>query len=116
MNPLTGDGIHYAMSSGMFAAEVCTKALETRDTSAAFLSKYQRLWDDDFGEEIALCTKILKLLLKHDDAKYIQLAAKDPFLIDMLLYMTTTQVRIHTYKWKIIRRFISLYLKNILER
>ena len=30
MNPLTGDGIHYAMSSGMFAAKVCAKAVEER--------------------------------------------------------------------------------------
>ena len=84
MNPLTGDGIHYAMSSGMFAAEVCTKAVEIKNTSADFLSKYQQRWTDDFGEEITLCTRILKLLLKHDDARYIRLAAKDAHVVDML--------------------------------
>jgi geranylgeranyl reductase family protein len=114
MNPLTGDGIHYAMSSGMFAAEVCTKAVEAKETSADFLSKYQRLWIDDFGEEITLCTRILKRLLKHDDEKYIKLVSKDPHLMDMLLYMANNQVQIHTYKWKIIRRFMSLYVKNLL--
>ena len=113
MNPLTGDGIHYAMSSGMFAAEICAKAIEAKNTSAVFLSKYQQRWNDDFGEEITLCTRILKRLLNHDDDKYIRLAAKDPYLVDMLLYMTTDQVRIHTYKWKIIRRFLSQYMKNI---
>jgi geranylgeranyl reductase family protein len=111
MNPLTGDGIHYAMSSGRFAAEVCTEALEADDTSAAFLSKYQRLWKDDFGEEITL---LLKRLLKHDDEKYVSLLSKDSRLVDMLLYMMNNQVRIHEYKWKLIKRFISVYLKDLL--
>jgi geranylgeranyl reductase family protein len=115
MNPLTGDGIHYAMSSGMFAAQICTQALKTKDTSADYLSRYQQLWNDDFGEEITLCTRILNHLLQHDDEKYIKLLSKDTQLIDMLLYMTKNQVQIHTYKWKIIRRFIPLYLKHLLR-
>jgi flavin-dependent dehydrogenase len=114
MNPLTGDGIHYAMSSGKFAAEVCTEALEADDTSATFLSKYQRLWKNDFGEEITLCALILKRLLKHGDEKYIRLLSKDTQIVDMLLYMVNNQVRIHEYKWKLIKRFISLYLKDLL--
>jgi flavin-dependent dehydrogenase len=114
MNPLTGDGIHYAMSSGKFAAEVCTEALEADDTSAAFLSKYQRLWKDDFGEEITLCMFVLKRLLKHDDEKYVKLLTKNPQIVDMLLYMVNNQMRIHDYKWKLVRRFISLYIKDLL--
>ncbi|MBE3121884.1 MAG: NAD(P)/FAD-dependent oxidoreductase [Thermoplasmata archaeon] len=114
MNPLTGDGIHYAMSSGKFAAEVCTEALEADDTSAVFLSKYQRLWKDDFGEEITLCAYILKRILKHGDEKYIKLLSKDTQIVDMLLYMVNNQVRIHDYKWKLVKRFISIYFKDIL--
>ncbi|MBU0496946.1 MAG: NAD(P)/FAD-dependent oxidoreductase [Candidatus Thermoplasmatota archaeon] len=113
MNPLTGDGIHYAMSSGMFAAEVCTEALEADDTSVAFLSKYQRFWKDDFGEEIALCRFLLKRLLKHDDEKYVKLLSKDPQLVDMFLSMMNTQLRIHDYKWKLIKRFIYIYMKDL---
>jgi len=115
MNPLTGDGVHYAMSSGRFAAEVCTEALEADDTSAAFLSKYQRLWKDDFGEEITLCTFLLKRLLKHDDEKYVNLLSKDSRMVEMLLYLMNDQVRIHEYKWKLIKRFIPLYLKDLLR-
>jgi geranylgeranyl reductase family protein len=115
MNPLTGDGIHYAMSSGKFAAEVCTEALEAEDTSAVFLSKYQRLWKDDFGEEITLCEYILKRLLKHGDEKYIKLLSKDTQIVDMFLYMLNNQMRIHDYKWKLVKRFIYIYIKDILR-
>ena len=67
------------------------------------------------SEKKSLCTSILKRLLKHDDEKYIKIVSKDTQLIDMLLNITNNQVRIHTYKWKIIRRFMSLYVKIFLE-
>jgi geranylgeranyl reductase family protein len=115
MNPLTGDGIHYAMSSGKFAAEVCIEALKVHDTSAAFLSRYQRLWKDDFGEEISLCASVLKRLVKHGDEKYINLLSKDSQIVDMLLDMMNGQEKIQKYKWKIVKRFISLYMKDLLR-
>jgi flavin-dependent dehydrogenase len=64
INPLTGDGIHYAMSSGMFAAQICMLAVEANAYNASFLSKYQQLWKNDFGEEIRLFSWVLKRLLK----------------------------------------------------
>ncbi|UCF13483.1 MAG: NAD(P)/FAD-dependent oxidoreductase [Thermoplasmatales archaeon] len=116
MNPLTGDGIHYAMSSGMIAAEVCTEALEADDTSAVFLSKYQRLWKDDFGGEITLFLRILKRLLKVDgDEKYIRLVSKDKQIIDMLLTIFYNQVRVQNYKWKLAKRFVYIYMKDLLR-
>jgi geranylgeranyl reductase family protein len=115
MNPLTGDGIHYAMSSGKFAAEVCTEALEKGDTSATFLSNYQRLWTNDFGEEINLCAYVLKQILKHGDEKYIRLLSKDAKIVDMVLSMINNQMRIRDYKWKLVKRFIYVYTKNLLR-
>jgi flavin-dependent dehydrogenase len=94
---------------------VCTEALEAEDTSAVFLSKYQRLWKDDFGEEITLCEYILKRLLKHGDEKYIKLLSKDTQIVDMFLYMLNNQMRIHDYKWKLVKRFIYIYIKDILR-
>lgn len=115
MNPLTGDGIHYAMSSGKFAADVCAMALEAGTTDTSFLSKYQTLWKNDFGEEMRLCGRVLKRLLKGDrDEKYIRLLSRDPQIIDVLLTMANTQGRIQDYKWKIVKRFIPLYVRDLL--
>jgi digeranylgeranylglycerophospholipid reductase len=114
MNPLTGDGIHYAMSAGMFAADVCAKALDAGRTDASFLSKYQKLWEYDFGKEMRLCGRLLKRLLKGDrDEKYIRLVSKDPRIIDELLTIANTQGRIQDYQWKIIRQFASLYIRDL---
>ncbi len=115
MNPLTGDGIHYAMSSGRFAAEVCALALEAGETKASFLSKYQRLWTYDFGGEIRLFARVLKLLLKENrDEKYIRLISRDPWIIDVLLTMANNQGRIQDYQWRIARRFAALYVRDLL--
>jgi geranylgeranyl reductase family protein len=114
MNPLTGDGIHYAMSAGMFAADVCGMALEAGTTNASFLSKYQRLWKNDFGEEIKIFGRVLNMLLKGNrDEKYIRLLSRDPQIFGMLFTMANTQGRIQEYQWKIIRRFIPLYMKDL---
>jgi geranylgeranyl reductase family protein len=113
MNPLTGDGIHYAMSAGMFAADVCAKALETGTTDASLLSQYQRLWKRDFGYEIKIFHLVLTLLLKGNrDETYIRILSKDPQIFGMLFTMANTQGRIQDYQWKVLRRFIPLYLKD----
>jgi flavin-dependent dehydrogenase len=114
MNPLTGDGIHYAMSSGMFAANICTMALKAGRTDASFLSKYQTLWKNDFGKEIKLCGRVLKMLLKGDrDEKYMRLLSRDQQIVDLLLTMAT-EGQIQDNQWNILKRFIPLYIKDLI--
>jgi geranylgeranyl reductase family protein len=116
MNPLTGDGIHYAMSSGKLAAHICVMALEAGSPNASFLSKYQRLWKNEFGGEIKLFELVLKRLLKENrDEKYIRLLSKDPQIIDLLLTMANTQGKIQDYIWSLAKRFVPLYLKDLLR-
>jgi geranylgeranyl reductase family protein len=113
MNPLTGDGIHYAMSSGMFAANICTMALKAGRTDATFLSKYQALWKQDFGAEIRPLSLVLKQLLKKDrDERYIRLLSKDPQFVEYLISKLSSDERLKDYQWKALRRFIPLYLKD----
>ena len=116
MNPLTGDGIDYAMSSGKIAAEVCTEALEADDTSAFFLSKYQRLWKNDFGKEIKLCLLILKGLLERNSGeKYVRLVSRDTQIVDMVLTLLNNQERLHEIQWKLVKRFAYIYCRDLLR-
>jgi geranylgeranyl reductase family protein len=115
MNPLTGDGIHYAMSAGKFAADVCASAVEQGKTTASFLSRYQTLWNHDFGGEIKLFRFVLTMVLHGNrNEKYIRLVSRDSQIIDTLLTMAETQGRIQDYQWRIAKRFISLYLRDLL--
>jgi digeranylgeranylglycerophospholipid reductase len=112
VNPLTGDGIHYAMSSGKYAAEVCAMALDAGTTDASFLSRYQRLWKDDFGDEIKMFRRLMKRVLQKDE-RYIRLLSRDPGLITMVLMLADTQGTLSDHKWKILRRFVPLYVKDL---
>ncbi len=114
MNPLTGDGIHYAMSAGMFAAEVCAQGLKAGTMDASSLSKYQRLWKKDFGGEIKIFQRVLNMLLKKErDEKYVRILSRDPQIFGLLFTMANTQGRIQEYQWKVLRRFIPMYLKDL---
>ncbi len=98
------------------AAKVCTEALEAGDTSLLFLSKYQRLWNNDFGKEIKLCLLILKRLLEKDSGeKYVRLISRDPQIVDMVLTLLNNQGRLHEYQWKLVKRFIYIYCKDLLR-
>jgi len=116
INPLSGDGIDYAMSSGKIAAEVCTEALESENINAFFLSKYQRLWKNDFGEEIKLCSRILNALLQSNRGeKYVKLLSRDPQIVNLVLTLLNNQGRLSEYQWKLVKRFVIIYCKDLLR-
>jgi len=101
------------MSAGMFAADVCAKALEAGTPNASFLSDYQRLWKKDFGGEIIIFQRVLNMLLKKNrDETYVRILSKDPQIFGLLFTMANTGGRIQEYQWKILRRFIPLYMKD----
>jgi digeranylgeranylglycerophospholipid reductase len=52
VSPLTGGGISYAMKAARFAAHVIADAIENDSLDAGTLSKYQQLWQSEFGDEV----------------------------------------------------------------
>lgn len=49
VNPLTGEGIDYALESGEFAGEIAVRAARSGSFDATSLAPYQRLCDATFG-------------------------------------------------------------------
>jgi len=76
INPVSGEGIYYAMSSGEIAAGVIAEALETGGTSERFLSRYQKIWKNDFGKDIKLLLRSTKQWAKGTE-KFVKLASRD---------------------------------------
>lgn len=52
VKPTTGGGIYYAMISGELAARAAMEAMDEGDLSARSLSRYQRAWKREFGDEL----------------------------------------------------------------
>ena len=52
--PVTGEGIYFAMHSGLLASEVITEALAVKDSSARFLRRYEQRCDRVFRRRMGL--------------------------------------------------------------
>ena len=111
-NPLTGEGIDYAMYSGKIAASVLIEAFEKNKTSEKYLSKYQKRWKQQFGKDIELFFKGSKQW-KKDNEKYFSIMKKDKKISDLFLQITTGNKSISKIKWKLIRRFLYLRLTDL---
>jgi flavin-dependent dehydrogenase len=52
--PVTGEGIYFAMRSGLLAAEVIAEALAVNDLSARFLRRYEQRCHQTFRRRMRL--------------------------------------------------------------
>jgi geranylgeranyl reductase family protein len=51
IDPITGEGIYYALKTGRYAAEAVAHALERNDETAA-LTRYEQLWRGEFSTRV----------------------------------------------------------------
>lgn len=115
INPVSGEGIYYAMSSGEIAARVITEALEAGETDERFLSMYQKNWKNDFGKDIKLLLHSAKQWTKETE-KFVKLASRDEKLADMALGILHGRLSIHEYRWKLVRRYLYVYFKEMFSK
>ena len=115
INSITGEGIYYAMTSGEIAANVIDEALKANDTSERFLSKYQKLWKDEFGKDLKLFGRFNKQWGK-DSEKFVRLLTKDKKLAKLTMGVTGGQISISRYRLAIIFRYIYVSFKDRFSR
>ena len=73
VNPMTGGGIAPAMKSGMFAGQVASEAIKSRDVSKNFFSSYINLCEKDFVNRHNKIYKVKETVQKltDDELNYI---------------------------------------------
>ncbi len=108
-NPVSGEGIYYAMSSGKIAAEVVTEAIEKNKTNEKFLSKYQRIWNKDFGRDLKALYRISMFWGKSNE-KLLRLISKDKKLSESVIDAITGQTDARKFRRKILIRIFYLKL------
>lgn len=64
VNPLTGDGIDYALESGKIAAETLAAAFNAGDLSLTFMARYDQRLREQFQATFVFCEQLRKGLLK----------------------------------------------------
>ena len=110
-NPISGEGIYHAMRSGEIAAEVVRKALEKKDTSERFLSRYQRIWYKDFGKDLRLLYQTSMLWGKQNQ-KLIDTLCNDKKLGEYAVDAIIGRINARKCRRKMIRRFSYLKIRD----
>ena len=91
--PLTGDGIYYAVSSGCFAADTASMALETERFDDTILHRYQTIWERRWGFEIRLLN-FMTHFFQNDADRFIKYLCYDEKLRQYMQQILTGRKKI----------------------
>jgi flavin-dependent dehydrogenase len=102
IDPLTGEGIQYAMDAGEIAACVLEEAFSKNNFSSAFLKRYQKRCMKSFGRDFTWSARMTKWFVKHPvflDA-YASLCNRkgDAFMIKWAYIMTGSKPKKHFFR------------------
>jgi geranylgeranyl reductase family protein len=115
INPITGEGIYYAMVSGSIAASVIVDGLKIDNLSSHFLSRYQTLWMHEFGRDLKLLGRFNNQWGK-DSEKIVRLMNRDLKFAKLIVGVTGGQIGITKYKGALIIRFLYASIKDLFKR
>ena len=87
IDPLTGEGIQYAMDAGEIAAIVLEEAFKEEDFSENKLKKYQKLWMKSFGKDFKWSARMVRVL------------ARMPIFLDAFAYLCNKKGPSYMIKW-----------------
>ena len=110
-NPLTGEGIYYAMVSGEIASKAFIDALTNDRIDGRALSGYQRGWMNDFGNDHKRYFMVSKRW-RLGTENLVRLFGKDQKIIDLALSVVVEPLSLKMIRWKIARRLLSIYVKD----
>ncbi|MEM4258478.1 MAG: geranylgeranyl reductase family protein [Candidatus Thermoplasmatota archaeon] len=113
INAITGEGIYYAMKSGVLAAETSIKACTLHDFSEKTLSNYQKLWKAAFGKDLELFGRFNNQWGKSSD-HFIKLLSLDKTLAKLVIGATGGQLSFSQYKYIIFLRYLYVRMKSYL--
>ena len=105
INPISGEGIYYALVSGEISARIAMESLQQEQFSEEFLSNYQKAWKKDFGKDIYLFLKSKNQWGKSGD-KIIQMMNKDQKFAEMIFLIMVGKVSVQDMKWRLLKRYL----------
>jgi geranylgeranyl reductase family protein len=115
INPISGEGIHYALVSGELAGKVAANAINKQNTGEHFLSTYQIEWKKDFGKEIQLFLKS-----KHQWGKkgenLVKLMYQDSQFAELIFLIMIGKESVYDLRWKLIKRYLYCSLLNKVKK
>jgi flavin-dependent dehydrogenase len=93
-DPITAEGISFAIESGIIAGETALDALAAGDFSEAFLQQYDARWQASFGERLSKASFMHKTMKKSQFVEYFSNAVANHPAFD-----AATQDQGSQYEW-----------------
>jgi geranylgeranyl reductase family protein len=115
INPITGEGIYYAMSSGQIAARVIADAFHAHDFSKRYLARYQKEWKRDFGNDLKLLGMFNNQWGRNSE-RIVRMMTEDKKFAKLIIGVTGGQISFSKYRGPIFLRFLYTLLKDIMLR
>jgi len=115
INPITGEGLYYALVSGNLAAEVCHQALIAGNTSKRFLSRYQSLWKQDFGTDLRLFLRVYMRWERFANFAY-KIVVSDPVLSEMILDVGIGKTMLRQARRKVFMRLVYAFVRYVFQK
>ena len=109
IDPLSGEGIYYAMKSGIIAAEACNKAVKADEFERSFFEKcYRKSCENQFGKDLGIALNLTNFLHTHLSLLFDQLRKNPEYLLDTV----TGNKTYRNYRRKILFLKLAAYLKR----
>lgn len=115
INPITGEGIYYAMCSGEIAASTVLEALQKNDLTETMLAQYQKRWMKAFGKDLRLLGRFNKWW-GRDSEKIVRLLSYDRKLARLIIGVTGGQISFTRYKFVLFFRYLFACLKDLFRK
>ena len=105
INPISGEGIHYAMVSGELAGKMASNAIEKNNYEKDFLSNYQKEWGAVFGKDIRIFLRSKNQWGKRGN-KIIHFMKKDPEFAELIFLILVGKESVNDLKFKIVKKYL----------
>jgi geranylgeranyl reductase family protein len=101
IDPLTGEGLQYAMDAAEIAANTIFEAIQKKNFTKKFLKRYQKRWMKSFGKDFKWSTRMARFCAKHPiffDA-FASLSQKkgDKFMVEWGKIMTGSKRKLNFF-------------------
>lgn len=115
INPITGEGIYYAMSSGQIAAGVIADALQAQNFSKHFLARYQKAWNKDFGKDLKILGRF-NYQWGKDSERIVRMMTEDKKFAKLIIGVTGGQISFWKYRGAVFVRYLYTLFKDVTLR
>ena len=111
INPITGEGIYYAMKSADLAADTAILAIQTKQFNEQVLSQYQKAWMKLFGKDLKHLGPFNRQWGKSTE-KFVRLLIHNKTLAKLAVGVTGGQLSFARYRYLIIFLYMIALLKD----